>query len=436
MNYAESLEYVYNAKQAGAVKNGLLNITELLKRLDNPQTLFPCVHVAGTNGKGSVCAFVESMLREAGYRTGLFTSPYLERFTERIRIGAEEIGEEDFAALATHVRAAADAMVREGLGHPTFFELITACCFLYFADRQVDIAVIETGLGGRTDATNVVHPLVSVITSIGIDHAQSLGNTIEKIAGEKAGIIKPGAPCVLSAGNDVAAVEVIRQAAKDAGSRLVLADGCVAEPVTDSLDGQVFNLKCGELLYEGLDIKLLGRHQVSNAVTAVLAVLELVKQGFAINEAAIRAGMMQARWPGRMEVLQKEPLVMIDGAHNPQGAGILAAAVCRYMKEKPVCLVMGAMADKDAGPMIEQFSSFATKVIATLPPSHARQQHSAEGLAHMFNRYGLEAVAIEDWRQALSTAMGSGMAVVVAGSLYLAGAARTWFLVTRPNLIG
>lgn len=428
MNYAESLDYVYNAKQAGAVKNGLVNITELLKRLGNPEARFPSVHVAGTNGKGSVCAFIESMLREAGYRTGLFTSPYLERFTERIRIGAAEISEAEFASLATEVRAAADSMLRDGLGHPTFFELVTACSFLYFAEKQVDIAVIETGLGGRTDATNVLRPAVSVIASIGIDHAQSLGNTIEQIAGEKAGIIKPGTPCVLAAGNTQAAAEVIRQAAQQTGSRLMLAGNCKAELVNDSLDGQVFNLSGEGLTYKELEIKLLGAHQISNAVTSVLAVLELGRQGFVVPETAIRAGLNQARWPGRMEVLRREPLVMIDGAHNPQGAETLAAAVRKYFAGKPVFLVMGAMGDKDAKPMVLQFSTFASKVIATLPPSHARQQYAVDELARMFKDSGIEAEAIGDWQQALKAAMNSGMSVVVAGSLYLVGAARTWFL--------
>lgn len=427
MNYAESLEYIYTAKQRGAVKNGLVNITGLLKRLGNPETRIRSVHVAGTNGKGSVCAFIESVLRTAGYKTGLFTSPYLERFTERIRIGPEEIPEPDFAAIATEVRAAADSMVADGLAPPTFFELVTACGFIHFAKRNVDIAVVEAGLGGRTDATNMVTPLVSVIATIGIDHAHALGGTIELIAGEKAGIIKPGVPCVLSGANVREATEVIRQAAEKVGSPLLLGSDYAIEPMRNGLDGQVFNLKGPEADLSGLEISLLGSYQLANAATAVLAILELRKQGFQISDEKMKLGLKNARWPGRMELLRREPPVLLDGAHNPQGAEALAEGVLNYLGGRPVCLVTGAMADKDAGPMVRQFSRFARRAIATLPPSEGRQQKDACELADLFCSCGVEAAACPAWKNALELALESGMAVVVAGSLYLAGAARTWF---------
>jgi dihydrofolate synthase / folylpolyglutamate synthase len=426
MNYTESLDYIYNAKQAGAVKNGLVNITELLKRLGNPEARFKSIHIAGTNGKGSVCAYIESVLRTAGYKTGLFTSPYLERFTERIRIGTEEIAQDEFAAIATEVRAAADSMVREGLTHPTFFELVTACGFIHFARKQIDVAVVEAGLGGRTDATNVLMPLVSVIATIGIDHADALGSTIELIAGEKAGIIKPGVPCVLSGANAHEAAGVIRHAAAKAGSSLVSGSDYEMKQICDGLDGQAFDLKgcCIEL--RGLEIGLLGAYQLDNATTAVSAVLELNKLGFSISDEALREGLRQARWPGRMELLRTEPPVLLDGAHNPQGAEALADGVLRYLSGQSVCLVTGTMADKDAEPMVVQFSRFADKVITTLPPTYNRQQKDAGDLAELFRRRGIEATACEDWRQALTEGLGSGLAVVVAGSLYLAGAARTF----------
>lgn len=434
MNYSESLDYVYHAKRAGAEKHGLANITELLKRLGNPEARFPSVHVAGTNGKGSVCAFVESTLRAAGYRAGLYTSPYLERFTERIRVGAAEIPEAEFAGIATKVRAAADAMVREGRAHPTFFELVTACGFMHFAEREVDIAVVEAGLGGRTDATNVVKPLVSVITAIGVDHAHALGSTIERIAKEKAGIIKPGTPCVLSGANDKAATDAVREAAARAGSRLVQGSEYASKTVHDDLDGQRFELSGKGFMLRNLEIGLLGRHQVSNAVTAVLSALELRKQEYAITDEAIRDGLKNTCWPGRMELLRREPPVLIDGAHNPQAAEALAAGVTDYLRGRPVCLVMGAMADKDAGRMAESFSRFATQVIATMPPAEGRQRHPPAELAEMFRKLGVPAKARPDWKQALEEAMGSGMAVVAAGSIYLAGTARTWFAerLSRP----
>ena len=427
INYIESLDYVYHAKQAGAVKNGLVNITELMKRLGNPEARFASVHVAGTNGKGSVCAFLESIARAAGLKTGLYTSPYLERFTERIRIGGEEIDEEDFAAAATGVRQAADQMVREGWGHPTFFELVTACCFLCFAVHKVELAIVETGMGGRTDATNVLHPSLSVITSVGIDHAAALGGTLARIAGEKAGIIKPGVPCVLSGGNEPEVVGVIRQAAASAGTRMIDAGDCFVELHEDNLDGQQFSLSSRSVAMGGLRIGLLGAHQLANAATAVTAAYELAAQGFPLTELSVKKGLAEAKWPGRMEVLRREPPLIIDGAHNPQGASALADAVRRYLPGRPVCLVMGAMADKDAEAIVKQLSLFAAHVIATLPPTMGRQARNAGELAELFRLRHVEASVCEDWRDALALACGTGMAVVVAGSIYLAGAARSWW---------
>jgi dihydrofolate synthase / folylpolyglutamate synthase len=428
MNYSESLEYIYNAKQAGAEKHSLDNITELLKRLGNPEKRFPAVHVAGTNGKGSVCAFIESIIRAAGYKTGLFTSPYLERFTERIRIGKEEIPKGGFAVLATMVRDASACMVREGLTHPTFFELVTACCFLYFSTKAVDLAVVETGMGGRTDATNVLMPLVCAITTIGMDHTQSLGSTLELIATEKAGIIKPGIPCILSGANGLRATDIVQLEARRLEAKFISGAEYETRILYDGLEGQKFDLNGQGVELCGLEITLLGSHQLFNAVTAVLAVLELREQGFQITEADIRTGLGEARWPGRMELLRHEPPVLIDGAHNPQGAEALTVSVMKYFEGRPICLVMGLMADKEAGAIVKSFSKFASKVFATLPPSHERLRYSTSALVEMFMGNGVPATAVQDWRQAMSKAMESGMAVVVAGSLYLAGAARSWLL--------
>jgi dihydrofolate synthase / folylpolyglutamate synthase len=433
MDYQESLDYIYTAKQAGAIKHGLVNILELLQRLGNPETSFQSVHVAGTNGKGSTCAFIESIMRKAGYKTGLFTSPYLERFTERIRIGETEIPQQDFAAIATRVRAASDSMVHDGLPLPTFFELVTACSFIYFSENKVDLAIIETGLGGRTDATNVLKPLVCAITTIGIDHSHTLGDTLEQISQEKAGIIKPNIPCVLSSANEPSAIEVVRKTAERIGSALIVGSESDVESVSDSLNGQIFNFSEDDHAFEGLEIGLLGRYQLANAATAVLTAIELSKQGFRLTESIIREGLRQTRWPGRLELLSQNPMVLIDGAHNPQGAQALAENAKRYLKGMPICLVMGAMADKDAEHMIHHFAAFATKVIVTAPPTYGRQQHTAEELTGWFSAYQTPATVCPDWQQALDEALKSGMAVVIAGSLYLAGAARTWFQSPSPG---
>ncbi len=427
MNYEQSLDYIYHAKQSGAEKHGLANITELLKRLGNPEACFPSVHIAGTNGKGSTAAMLESILRAAGYRTGLYTSPFLERFPERIRVGGEEIEEGEFAALATEVRSAADGMVRDGHGHPTFFELVTACCFLHFARQSVDIAVVEAGLGGRTDATNVIKPVLSVITTIGIDHAASLGGTLESIAAEKAGILKPGVPAVLAGGSDPAALAVVQCWAKELGIDLRYAGDTCLYAKNQDLDGQAFDLSFNDWKLENLKLKLLGRHQLVNAATAVLAACSVRAAGFVIPEEVIRSGLAQARWPGRMELLRREPPLIIDGAHNPQGAEVLADAVLELLPGRQICLVAGAMADKDVPAMVRQFARFASHAIITLPPSHGRMQKETGAMAAMFSHASVKSEACPDWQKAMALALDRDMAVVVAGSLYLAGAVRTWW---------
>ncbi len=427
MNYEQSLDYIYHAKQSGAEKHGLANITELLKRLGNPEACFPSVHIAGTNGKGSTAAMLESILRSAGYRTGLYTSPFLERFPERIRVGGAEIGEGEFAALATEVRAAADGMVRDGHGHPTFFELTTACGFLHFARQSVEIAVVEAGLGGRTDATNVITPALSVITTIGVDHAASLGGTLVSIAGEKAGILKAGVPAVLAGGSEPAAQQVILQRAKELGIDLRQAETVGIQDKRHDLEGHLLDLVHEEVKLENLTVKLLGKHQLTNAATAVLAACSLSEAGFAVQEEAIRMGFDQARWPGRMELLRREPPVLLDGAHNPQGAEALANAILELMPGRPICLVAGAMADKDVAAMVRQFARFAARAIVTMPPSHGRQQTEVGEMAALFESNGTPACACPDWQAAMQQALRSDMAVVVAGSLYLAGAVRAWW---------
>ena len=360
---------------------------------------------------------------------GLYTSPYLERFTERIRLGGREIPEETFARLATEVRAAAEAMETDGLVPPTFFELTTACAFLYFARAGVDIAVIETGLGGRTDATNVLVPQVSVLTAIGIDHAHSLGGTLERIAGEKAGILKRGIPAVLAPGNDAVARAVILREAGRLGSPLCDGDDLRIMQHSDGLDGQRFTVCGNGLELEGLQTALLGAHQLRNAATALQAAQALRLKGWHLPENALRRGIAEARWPGRMELVRSFPAVLIDGAHNPQGAGALADAVLKYFPGQQICLVTAIMADKEAAPIAAAFARFASRAITTLPPmTTERALTPPRDLAALLAGHGVAAYACPDWQQALREALASGITVVVAGSLYLAGAARSYLL--------
>ncbi len=426
MDYRESLSYVQSAKERGAQKQGLQNITELLRRLGNPEARFPCVHVAGTNGKGSVCALLESVLRAAGLKPGLYTSPYLESFPERIRVAGSEIDTADFARIATRVRTDAEAMAAEGLGEPTFFELVTACGFLYFAEQSVDVAIIETGLGGRTDATNVVVPLLSVITAIGMDHAASLGGTLETIAAEKAGILKPGVPCVLASGNPPPVVDIMSRKAAELGCTLHNCGGMETTPLETTLSGQSFDLAGPDIFLPGLSIALLGGHQLHNAAAAVRAAAAL-RAHFDIPDQAIRAGLAAARWPGRMEVLRQEPPLLLDGAHNPHGAAALAACLSQLLGDRKACIVFAAMADKDAAGMAPLLATAAAQAITTQPPGHGgRMAHSAEHLAALFAAQGVPSRAISHWQDAIQAALSGGLPVVICGSLYLVGAARAW----------
>ncbi len=426
MNYEQSLTYVQSAKERGAQKRGLQNIKELLRRLGNPEARFPCVHVAGTNGKGSVCALLEAMLRAAGLKTGLYTSPYLERFPERIRVAGMEIGTEDFARVAAQVRAAAESMAAEGLGEPTFFELVTACGFLYFAEMGVDVAVIETGLGGRTDATNVVTPMLTVITAIGSDHAASLGGTLQSIAAEKAGILKPGVPCVLAAGNPPPVVDIVSRKAAELGCELLDCSKVEAKPLEVTLRGQSFDLAGPGVLLSGLSMALLGEHQLRNAAAAVRAAVAL-RTHFGIPDSAIRVGLAAARWPGRLEVLRQEPPLLLDGAHNPHGAAALSACLNTLLGDRQACIVFAAMADKDAAGMAPLLAPVAARAIATQPPGHGRRAaHSADHLAALFAAQGVPSQALPDWQDAIQATLAGGLPVVICGSLYLVGAARTW----------
>lgn len=431
MDYRESVDYVTNAPLFGARKNGLENIRALLDGLGNPQNRLRAVHVAGTNGKGSVCAYTDAILRAAGYRTGLYTSPYLERFTERFRIDGREIDPADFARIATRVRAAAERMTAGGLTHPTFFELITAACFLYFAEAAVDAAVVETGLGGRLDATNVVHPAVSVITAISRDHVRILGDTVAEIAREKAGIIKPAVPAVAYPQADPEAWAELLAAARGAGSPLYAVAGCHIVVEHSGLDGQDFTLAYQGLRFSGLHIGLLGRYQILNAATALMTALVLRQHGqFALTQDHIRTGLAAAVWPGRMEVLSRDPYVVVDGAHNPEGIVQLRKAIEDLFPGERAVVVCGILRTKEAGAMTRDLAAMAAEVIVTRPDSG--KAFSCEELNAFFEGERVTVSARSDAADALEAGLARAREtrrpLVVAGSLYLAGAARAWFI--------
>ena len=354
---------------------GLERMREMMERLGNPQDKLKFVHVAGTNGKGSVCAYLESALRQAGYKVGLFTSPYIETFEERIRVDGKNIPLDALTQVTLQVREVAEAMAAQGPeNHPTEFELMTAVMLVYFAQCECDICVVEVGLGGRLDSTNIIPaPQCCVIVRIGLDHTDLLGDTTAKIAAEKAAIIKSGTS-VVSWPQDEDAQAVIRQACESAEAPLAVAD-------LDELDQSAVRIDLAEdasaplptraFTYKGetFETQLLASYQPANATLAIEALRVLQQRGWHISEEAIHAGIAQAQWPGRFEVMQRGPLVIVDGGHNPQGAEVLAETLRDVLPEcKPVFLV-GILADKDYGGMLEATVGLGSAFVCMTPPN-------------------------------------------------------------------
>jgi dihydrofolate synthase / folylpolyglutamate synthase len=419
MTYEETLKKI-DTYHRFSREPGLERIKELLRRLGNPQKELRAVHVAGTNGKGTTSTLLASILTAAGYRTGLTVSPHVCDFRERLQLNGQMIPRQEFVAIAQRVFAEADEMLAEGL-QLTEFEVITAMAFLWFAEQKCDVAVLEVGLGGRFDATNVIEsPLVSVIVSISLDHTEVLGDTVEKIAAEKCGIIKPGCPVVCSPGEPQGALEVIRRTAKERGCALTEASLEGIQILSSGLAGT-------QLKYRGETLRLSfpGKHQVQNAATVLSAVEVLRSSGLNISSDALRNGFSNARLPARFEVLSENPPVLIDGAHNPGGTSALAATLRSCLPGKKIVAVMGMMADKDAAHAVRNLSGLFSYVAATVPPSPRGM--SAEQFAALWRKAGTEADAAQNPQEALRLAcarLEPGCALVVCGSLYLAGELR------------
>lgn len=350
VNYEKKARYPYDA-----VTFDLSRMEQVLERLGRPHDRFRCVHIAGTKGKGSTSAMVESVLRTAGYKTGLYTSPHLHTFRERIRVGGSLMTKADLVALLDRCRPAIEAV--PGI---TAFEVMTALAFQYFAEQGIDWAVLEVGLGGRLDATNVVHPAVCAITSLSYDHVELLGHTLSLIAFEKAGIIKPGIP-VVCAPQEPEALAVIQRVCADTGATLVtIGDMWRWEKDGADLSGQTLTVygRDSRQVYADLRIPLLGRHQLDNCTTAVAILEELRGQGLMISEEALRRGLATAQWPGRFELLHRAPLLVVDSAHNENSAQKLRAALAEWFPRPPrrrLALIFGASSDKDIDGMLETF---------------------------------------------------------------------------------
>ncbi|MFS8500329.1 MAG: folylpolyglutamate synthase/dihydrofolate synthase family protein [Caldicoprobacter sp.] len=423
MNYEEALEFIHGTYRFGS-KLGLENIKDLLQRLGNPHERFRAVHVAGTNGKGSVTSMLAHVLHEAGYRVGMFISPYLERFTERIQVDLKEIEPHELARITERVKEKVVEMVSEGKTHPTEFEVVTAIGFTYFAERQVDCAVVEVGLGGRLDATNVVNPLVSVITSISYDHMDVLGDTLEKIAAEKAGIIKQGRP-VVTYPQHPEVISVIRRVSRERCAPLFEVDEESIEVVASQVGRQVFNYSFGGEKFSNVVIRLTGRHQILNAATALTAVAVLRREGIAIPDDAVYRGMERAVWPGRLEVVRRRPYVILDGAHNESGAQVLASAIKEYYDGKPVTLVIGMLKDKDADAIVKHLCPLAESVIVTKPDSPRAME--PDELAIKVRGYCPDVTVESDIEKAVAMGLkrvAEDGVLLFTGSLYLIGKVR------------
>lgn len=380
---------------------------ELLSLLGNPQDKLRFIHVAGTNGKGSFCSMMSSVLQKQGYKVGLYTSPYIVVFNDRIRVNGLPIAEDDINDLFLRVRQKADTMKTP----PSSFDFITAAAFLWFYETKCDIVVLEVGLGGRYDSTNVIkNSLLSVITGIAFDHTEILGDTIEKIAWEKAGIIKENCP-TLYGGNDEKALNVIKNECEEKHSELTVKNPDSLKILSTTLDGTEFEFDGKEYF-----IRLLGLYQPANAATVLAAIDVLRKHGFEISETAVKDGLASAVWQARFEKIADEPVVLYDGGHNPQGVRAAVESVRAYFGDKKINLLVGILADKAHGEMAEELAKIADRVICIAPPSP--RALPAEALAEEFCEAGANARAANSIKEGVKIALSYKKPVLVIGSLY------------------
>lgn len=415
MTYNEALEYIHSVEWLGS-RPGLSRTQELLSRLGNPEKGMRFIHVAGTNGKGSTCAMLSSVLQCAGFKTGLYTSPYIVRFNERMCIDGDPISDSELAELVETIKPVADSMADK----PTEFEMITALAFLYYKRHSCDVVVLEAGMGGRLDSTNVIEaPLVSVITGVAIDHTSVLGNTVAEIAKEKAGIIKPGCPVVYG-GRDNEAFEVIKKKAEECCSDL-------RRTRLDTLNVHKMNIYGSEFDYShylNVEIPLCGAYQPENTATVLETVRMLVKHhGFYINSRQIREGLKNARWRARFELLADEPPVIFDGSHNIQGVAAAVESIKHFFGEQKVALLMGVLADKDYYEMAELLSPYAESVFTVTPDSPRALKSSR--LAEVFGEHGIPSKPFSDVEhgvaEAYEYAKAKNIPLVMLGSLYMYG---------------
>lgn len=421
----DSLSRLYT-RNLHTIKLGLEAMRALARELGHPENAFLSIHVAGTNGKGSVCAILASILRAAGLRVGLYTSPHLVSFHERIQVDGRPIDDGELAEGLDVVEQAAARVRATGERDVTFFEFTTALAFRHFERAGVAIAVVETGMGGRLDATNIVTPLVAAITSIGFDHQKWLGDTLEKIAREKAGIIKPGRPVVIGELPEEAEA-VMRETARERGAPLTrAADVCSVVRTAQTIEGQRIRIETPDGVISRLSCPLIGRHQLANIAVAIAALRAVEQQsGFSFNEEMVRAGLSSVQWPARAELIDRDPPTLLDGAHNPQAMAALRRTVDEVRGARPVCLMAGFLADKEADRCLAEWRGAAERVV--LVQFDDARAMAADDLCAAAARAGFRDVAppapIEKaWARAREWARSTEALLVITGSLHLAGA--------------
>lgn len=413
MNAAEALEYIHSVSWKGSVP-GLGRTQTLLSMMGNPEKKLKFVHVAGTNGKGSTAAMLSSILRQAGYVTGLYTSPYIVQFHERMQVNGQMISDEMLCEITQFVRGFAETMTEK----PTEFELVTCIAMEYFLRSGCEIVVLEVGLGGELDSTNVIEtPEAAVITNIGLDHTELLGDTLEKIAGAKAGIIKPNGNAVIyRAAPSVEAV--FEEKCRAVGTKLRKADFDAIRPLSHGLDGQTFRYKQFENLY----LPLLGEHQLKNAAVVITTAEVLRENGWNISDENIRNGIASVSWPGRFELLRRKPLFIVDGGHNPQCIEALVQNIRQYLAGRRLTVLTGVLADKDYHSMYADVSAFAAEFVTLTPPSP--RALDGQKLAEYLSRFGKPVYPCgsvdEGVRRAAELAGADGV-VLAYGSLYMVG---------------
>jgi dihydrofolate synthase/folylpolyglutamate synthase len=438
MNYEAAVRYLLTLgrelaapTQVAAAKFDLENIAVLAERLGRPERAYPSAHIAGTNGKGSTAAFLESILRHAGFQTGLYTSPHLERMNERIRVNGQEIGDDAFAETLTRVLALIEVLFAEGKlrAHPTYFECVTAMALEYFARSRVEFGVFEVGLGGRLDATNILSPVVSLITPVDFDHENFLGHSLQEIAAEKAGILKPAVPLVL-AGQHLDASEVVLARARELRCPVIetggayrvgqqsFENGCIRARITEIATGWSVEIAPS----------LPGRFQLQNVLSAVAAARVLSRQDFRITEESIVRGIATAEWPGRLEKLHSRPDVYMDGAHNPSAARELAAFWEQNFAGRKIWLLYGALRDKAVDEFAGALFPLAAEVIFTQP--RTSRAISAAQLAEIAGHHALHSAVIVDAEEAFEHALAHSVSediIFITGSLYLVGQLRHYW---------